>query len=255
MTDFKPEHPNLALAPTVSRVRLVFMVLFAVLGIGALVVLKNGSAHEKEKQAAAAAQAAQQHAAANAKLMQAILHHYHGESANAAQQALVARVGAAIAATKTAKTSKAPLQFHLLAEETSLNLFALDNGQVFITTALVNRMQSEGQLAAALAHGAAHALAGDVLAPMSTATTTLPMWSYTATAETTADAKAVTLMSEAGYSPSAMIGMFTLLLSAYQAGADVAFFTTHPNTSTRMQQLASAIQALYPQGIPKELSK
>ncbi|MES2984326.1 MAG: M48 family metalloprotease [Pseudomonadota bacterium] len=185
-----------------------------------------------------------------------ILTRYRGESSNATQRALIERIGADIVGRGDAKIGTTKYHFHLLAEPDALNLFALPDGGVYITTALVNRMQTEGQLAAAIAHGIAHVMPRDVLStPVESTTSPNPLLRYTTKEELLADGRALKLMSQAGYDPNAMIGMFTILANAYNAGANVEFFTTHPNTQTRMQIILDSIAAMYPQGVPAILSK
>ena len=50
-------------------------------------------------------------------------------------------------------------QFTLLADTRTVNAFALPGGQVFITQALYNRLETEGQLAGVLGHEIGHVLA------------------------------------------------------------------------------------------------
>ena len=249
----RPEHPKQALAPFRQHMRLIIMALTILVAGVTLLVLKLESNREQAAIAAAKEAQAQERAAYSAQLRQSIITLYKGGSQNAEQLALVGRVGNAISQKTDAKGKTPPLKFHLMAEENAINLYALANGEVFVTTALINRMKTEGQLAAALAHGAAHALAGDVPEPLSAEDTT--QWHYTIAQERAADALAVKLMAQAGYDPTAMIGMFSVLTDAYQAKADVAFFITHPNEKDRLQSIQNAITALYPQGIPAVLSK
>jgi predicted Zn-dependent protease len=221
------------------------MAVLAVLLLG-LVGLKYASEQEVS---VAREQAKQQHEA----IARAMAAEYKGESIQLDQRALVARVGKAFAEKSDGK--KHPLQFHLLAEPNAINLFALSSGDIYLTTALVNRMQTEGQLAAALAHGVAHVLAGDVPSAVAARAGSLPLWAYSLEQERAADARAITLMVQAGYDPNALLGMFTVLVKAHQSGAAVDFFITHPNETSRMVDITAAIRALYPQGIPVELSK
>ncbi len=215
----------------------------------ALLVLAGLKYASHQEEAAAVAQAQQRHD----DITRAMAADYKGESTQMDQRALVARVGEAFAKKSDGKTH--PLRFHLLAEPNAINLFALSSGDIYITTALVNRMQTEGQLAAALAHGVAHVLAGDVPSARSTRAGSLPLWDYSLEQEHAADKRVITLMVQAGYDPNAIVGMLTVLVKAYQSGAAVDFFTTHPNESSRMVDITAAIRALYPQGIPAELSR
>lgn len=238
-----------------SRRLTAIMAVVAVLGVAWVVHLKRKSDQIEAEKVAAQVAAAQQRAASEAEIMEAIARAYRGESNDAKQLALVARVGAAIANSSEVRAQRVSLRFHLLSEPNAINLFAFSSGDIYLTTALLNRMQTEGQLAAVLAHGAAHVLAGDTIAPVAVVAGAQPNWHHRAEEEPLADPRAAKIMAQAGYDPSAMIGMFVVLLKAYQAGADVAFFTTHPNAEGRLKQLYAAITTLYPNGIPKVLSK
>ena len=176
--------------------------------------------------------------------------HYKGEATSGKQHALVMRVGEAIETRNATKDARKKLTFHLMNEPILINLFALPTGDVYVTTALVNRMRTEGELAAALSNGAAHALAGDKLRGG-----TDGKFRYTTTQETAADAATVKLMSAAGYDPNAYLGMFQVLTEAYNAKADVPFFATHPSAQWRLDTIRTEIKTLYPTGVPAVLSK
>ena len=193
---------------------------------------------------------AEQRGQANADMKQFLVQHYGGESANARQRALVERIGHDIVSRSNAKDSKKEFQFHLLAEPNAINSFAVPTGDVYVTTALVNRMRTEGELAAALSNGVAHVLKSD---RMDMSPTSPPQ--FTVTEETAADANTVKLMAATGYDPQALLGMFTVLTDAYNAHADVPFFVTHPSADGRLASIAATIKALYPQGVPSVLSK
>lgn len=240
----KPEHPRMALAPVKPRVKIALSVFAVLTAVGAMLFLKSESGRE-------------QNAVAEAKMAvaNAISATFKGESADATQRALVERVGLAIAQNSDAKLAPTKLKFRLLAEKNAINLYALPTGEIFVTTALVNRMKTEGQLAAALAHGVAHGMVGDAPMPLPNTTPQSPQWNYTLAQEAAADKLALKLMSQAGYDPNAMIGMFSVLAEAYQAKADVAFFITHPNDRDRLTHIQEAIVALYPSGVPAALSK
>lgn len=243
-------------SPARSRKITAVMAIVAVLGIAFLLQMKTKSDASVAEAKAAKIVAQKERDAANVEINNAILQSYRGLSKNGQQKALVARVGSAILTKSDVKNLAVGVRFHLLAEPNSINVFALSTGDVYVTTALLNRMQTEGQLAAALAHGAAHTMNNDLPeAVEATQNLQTPSWYYSQTQEDAADKLAVKLMGQAGYDPGAMIGMFTVLLKAYETKADVSFFTTHPNQPQRLQAIQAAIEAVYPQGIPQELSK
>lgn len=187
-----------------------------------------------------------------------ILKQFGGATANAEHRALVERVGAAIATKSEAKDSGKKFRFTVLAEPDVINSFALPTGEVYVTTALVNRMRTEGELAAALAGATAHALAGHRMQPEAPAAVGTPEASvlqFSVEDETAADAKALKIMADAGYSPESMLSMFKLLTEAYNAGANVQFFATHPSADWRLSTIEKGIKSLYPEGVPAVLSK
>lgn len=253
----RPLHPKQAMAGTNSAVRYIVMGLIALIGIGFVVNMKSNAKRVDAEQAAAKAVVTAQREARNADIVKQLAASYKGESTNAQQLALVAKVGQAIATKSDVRNHQPALKFHLLAEPDSITLFALSSGDIYLTTALLNRMQTEGQLAAVLAHGAAHVIAEDGLSeiPLTNTALPLPNWQYNTAQERSADVIGLRLMAQAGYDPSATLTMFEVLSKAYQTGADVSYFSTHPNEPERVQKVAAAITTLYPQGIPRELSK
>jgi len=255
-----PRNPNRVeprtLRPRLTRKQIIAMALVALVGGALLITLKSTANKENSEIQVAKQTAAEQREQEAKTINETLLKRYGGISKNADQKALVGRVGTAIR-TKIDPKSKVPaMRFHVLAEENSINLFALTSGDVYVTTALVNRMQTEGQLAGVLAHGVAHIISIHELAAIPIeGETALPNWSYAAKAEREADALGLKLMGDAGYDPNAFVGMLGVLTKAYNEGADVAFFITHPNEAERLNEIESAIHRLYPKGIPAVLSK
>jgi predicted Zn-dependent protease len=232
----------------------VFMVAAALAAGWFLSNLKHGSLQEQAAKHEKQALSIIERDAINKQIEVAATQRYGGESKNYEQRMLVQRVGNAInTKTDIAKKSAGPLRFHLLAELNSINLYALSTGDVYITTAMLNRMQTEAQLAAALAHGAAHTFKADGMQSSTVNKTT--SYFHSAEQEAAADVLTVKLMSQAGYKPQAFATMLSVLAGAYRAGADVAFFTTHPNSEGRLEAIDRAITDLYPNGVPKELSE
>ena len=71
-------------------------------------------------------------------------------------QALVDQVGQKLLKAGKAGASGYPFEFHVLADDQTINAFALPGGQVFITYALISRLTTEGQLAGVLGHEIGH---------------------------------------------------------------------------------------------------
>jgi predicted Zn-dependent protease len=84
---------------------------------------------------------------------------YGGLHPNQRDQERVDEVcSALVAKTEAAKT---PYEFecHVLADERTVDAFALPGGQVFLTAGLLRQLETEGQLAGVLGHAIGHVLA------------------------------------------------------------------------------------------------
>lgn len=176
-----------------------------------------------------------------------------------------------------------PFECHLLADPETINAFALPGGQVFITRALYEQLQTEGQVAGVLAHEIGHVVArhaaqqiakqeltqgltGAVViasydpqdrSSQATAQIALVVGQllnlrYSREHELESDRLAVRFMAEAGYDPRALIGVMEVL-AAEGGPQPPEFFSTHPNPDNRIQQIEEAIAAEFPNGVPADL--
>lgn len=84
---------------------------------------------------------------------------YGGEHPDQRAQAIVDAVGKKLVANSAAAQTNYPFEFHLLADEQTVNGFALPGGPVFITAGLFKRLETEGQLAGVLGHEIGHVVA------------------------------------------------------------------------------------------------
>ena len=211
---------------------------------------------------------------------------FGGLSSDAQAQALVSRVGQAIISRSAAKDTSYQFEFHLLADDQTINAFALPGGQLFITTGLLNQMETEGQLAAVLAHEVTHVVArhsaeqiaktqltqgltgAAVLAaydpndPRTQGTTQVAMLigqlvdlKFGRNDELEADRLGVRFMCEAGYDPRAVIRVMEILEASSQGQQPPEFFSTHPNPENRITQIQAAIDAEFPNGVPEGLKQ
>jgi predicted Zn-dependent protease len=200
------------------------------------------------------------------------------------QRARVAAVGEQIVANSAAAQSQYPFQFHLLADQQTVNAFALPGGQIFITDALYSRLQTEGQLAGVLGHEIGHVvgrhsaehiakqqltqgLTGAVVLstydpndPSSQRTAQVAMvigqlvnMKFGRDDELESDQLGVRFVSEAGYDPRAMIEVMRILDEASSGGRPPEFFSTHPNPENRVARIEEAIQQQFPGGVPEGL--
>lgn len=178
-----------------------------------------------------------------------------------------------------------PFECHLLADRETVNAFALPGGQIFITAALYNQLETEAQVAGVMAHEMGHVVArhaaeqlaeqqlaqglsgAAVLAaydpenPNSGLTTqqlslligNLITLKYGRGDELQSDTLGVQFMAEAGYDPRAMMDVMEILAAAGGSGRVPEFFSTHPNPANRIEQIQAAIEELYPNGVPANL--
>lgn len=254
-TENTSENKKALQLPPITRKRKILAAALIIAAAGYLIAVKHGAKQDEATEAVAKSFTGQQRDAMNIEIAKSLDAKYGGASTNRDQIALVSRVGNAIATTSDAKVAKIKFRFHLLAEPDSINLYALSSGDIYVTTALLNRMQTEGQLASVLAHGVAHVLAADLVSPIGNDKHPLPRWHYTAQQEMAADKIGLKLMSQTGYDPNAFASMLGILAKAHNAGADVSFFISHPNVPSRLADSDATIKELYPTGLPAVMSK
>jgi len=152
----------------------------------------------------------------------------------------------------------------------STNAFALPGGYVFITRGMLEKLESEAQLAAILAHEVAHIVARDTMNVMSNqigidillsaVTSEKPPsgvltaadlthqiigLSYSREDEETADLAGLDYMTWAGYNPYGMVETIRMLQSQ-QRFRPIEFFSTHPSPQNRLGYLTQKIQTQYP---------
>lgn len=210
-----------------------------------------------------------------------------GLDANSSDQRLVDGIGAELLrAIPGAENNPYRFEFHLLADPQTINAFALPGGQVFITRALYDRLETEGQLAGVLAHEIGHVierhgaerlakaqlttgLVGAVgvaatdpdspvgaqqAAAISAAIAQLINLRYGREDELESDEWGVILAAGAGYDPRAMIGVMDILEAAAEStGRPPEFLSTHPNHGSRVDRVRSAIAKHFPDGLPAGL--
>jgi len=203
-----------------------------------------------------------------------------GLTQNVQARDLVARVGGRLAQSPMARQSGYPYRFHVLADNRTVNAFALPGGQIFITIALLSRLETEGQLAAVLAHEIGHVIArhsaeriaksqvaqgltgafaigtGSMeAAQVSSMVSQMLMLKYSREDEYEADDLGLRVMSEARYDPRAMIGVMRILERASGGGGRIPeWASTHPYVGNRISRIEETLRGRYPQGIPGGLT-
>jgi predicted Zn-dependent protease len=219
--------------------------------------------------------APQQEIALGLQAMPEMIQQYGGELQNPEAQALVDRVGQRVVAKSDAGKTEWQYDFHLLADPRTINAFALPGGQVFITAALLQKLQTEGQLAGVLGHEVGHVVArhsaqrmakdqltqgitGAVLvasgsgndAQMAQMIGQMINMKYGRGDELQSDELGVRFMSQAGYDPRAMVGVQELLAAEAEGNAPPEILSTHPSAPNRIQTIEAAIATIYPNGVP-----
>ncbi len=210
---------------------------------------------------------------------------FGGQSDDRAGQAQVEQVGEAIIAQSGAGDSPYDYSFTLLDDSQTINAFALPGGPTFITEALYDQLETEGQLAGVLAHEITHVVArhsaeqiaqqnltegltGAAVmavydpnnpASMQTAQVALLIGQlvnlkFGREDELEADRLGVRWMAQAGYDPRAMIGVMEILAAAGGPNQQPEFFSTHPNPDNRIEHIEEAIAAEFPDGLPEGLT-
>ncbi|MCA4775760.1 M48 family metalloprotease [Empedobacter stercoris] len=192
---------------------------------------------------------------------------FGGLSQNSQYQEIVKRVGAKVVNNSDAHKTNYPFQFYVLADNRTVNAFALPGGPIFITEALLTRLQSEDQLAGVLGHevghviarhsaeqmskqelsqgiaGAAGVAAGDVnSAYYAQVVANMVNMKYGRDDELESDDLGVRFMIQAGYNPEALIGVMDILEEASGGSQVPEFQSTHPSPSNRREKIKAAIE-------------
>lgn len=161
-------------------------------------------------------------------------------------------------------------QYHFAAvEHKSINAIAVPGGYVFITKGLLEKLESEAQLAAILGHEIAHVVARDSAAALSRQygmeilfvaiqasgasedavraaafTKQILGLQYSRKDEREADLAGLSYMVKAGYNPYGMVETMQML-QEQQTVRSIEFFSTHPSPANRIGYLTQEIHARY----------
>lgn len=209
---------------------------------------------------------------------------YGGLDLDPNAQAYVDEVCARLIQNSEAQSTEWPFECHLLGDDKTINAFALPGGQVFITSALFNELETEGQLAGVMAHEIGHVIARHSAQHIAKAQLTEGLTGAVVVAsydpqdpssgaaaymaqiigqlvnmkfgrddELQSDRLGVQFMAEAGYDPRALIRVMEILASASEGSQPPEFFSTHPNPENRIARIQQAIDETFPEGIPEGL--
>ena len=171
-----------------------------------------------------------------------------------------------------AKNVQIPYQFdfHVLADDQTVNAFALPGGQIFITVGLLKRLKTEDQLAGVLGHEVGHVIHRHsaqqmaksdfyqgLVGAVATATTDpysgmgggqiaqyvaqIQQMKFGRNDELQSDEFGVKYMVQAGYNPNAMIEVMKILEEASGGARQDEFMSTHPSPENRVAKIKEHI--------------
>ncbi|UJH68154.1 M48 family metalloprotease [Allomuricauda sp. SCSIO 65647] len=178
-------------------------------------------------------------------------------------QTLVDAVGQKLVNNSIARETPYQYDFHLLADDRTINAFALPGGQCFITYALFEQL-NEAQLAGVLGHEIGHVIgrhsaeriaetnfwrtvsmgasvgadAGDIVGSIGQNT----LLKNGRGDELESDELGVLFMIQAGYDPNEMIEVMKILKAAAGPNRVPEFQSTHPDPENRIEKIKEAIK-------------
>jgi len=194
-----------------------------------------------------------------------LIQEFGGLSRDERGQEIVDTIGFDLVRNSVAADTPWEFEFHLLADRSTVNAFALPGGPIFITEALYSRLDRD-ELAGVLAHEIVHVLARHgaqriakseltngligavgVASGEASAAQTAAMvgqivnMSYGRQDELQSDRIGVCLMIDAGYDPQGMAEVMQVLAQASGGARQPEFFSTHPNPDNRIAEIEQAI--------------
>ena len=177
-------------------------------------------------------------------------------------QSLIDFVGKKLVDNSIARETPYEYDFHLLADEQTINAFALPGGQIFITYALFSQL-NEAQLAGVLGHEIGHVIgrhSAERIADSNFWQTVTMGATVGADAggivgsigqntllkngrgdELESDDLGVCFMINAGYDPMEMIEVMKILKAAAGPNRVPEFQSTHPDPENRIEKIKEAI--------------
>lgn len=178
-------------------------------------------------------------------------------------QSIVDYVGNKLVENSIARETPYKYEFHLLADDQTINAFALPGGQIFITYALFSKL-NESQLAGVLGHEIGHVIgrhsaeriaetnfwrtismgasvgadAGDIVGSIGQST----LLKNGRGDELESDDLGVLFMIQTGYDPNEMVRVMQILKEAAGPNRVPEFQSTHPDPDNRIERIKEAIR-------------
>ncbi len=178
-------------------------------------------------------------------------------------QTLVDAVGNRLVQNSIARETPYEYEFHLLADDQTINAFALPGGQIFITYALFKQL-NEPQLAGVLGHEIGHVIgrhsaeriaesnfwktvsmgasvgadAGSLLGSIGQNT----LLTNGREDELESDDLGVLFMMQSAYDPEEMIGVMKILKASAGPNRVPEFQSTHPDPDNRIEKIQESIE-------------
>ncbi len=269
------------------RLNLRFIIAIIVAAVSLFGYYFNTSKNEVTGETQHVSMSADQEIALGVQAAPSMAAQYGGLSNNAQARTAVQQIGQKIISSTKAGQTPYKFQFHLLADDQTINAFALPGGQIFITEGLLKNLKTEAQLAGVLAHEVGHVvgrhsaaqvaksnltqgLAGAATiasydpdspgssvakAAIAAAIVKVVGMRFSRNDELEADKLAVDFVPQAGYDPRAMIGVMNILAQAGGRSSTPEFLSTHPDPGNRISNLEQEIAADFPQGVPAGLKQ
>ncbi|GAA4270717.1 M48 family metalloprotease [Aquimarina gracilis] len=179
-------------------------------------------------------------------------------------QSYIDMVGNKLVNSSMAQQTPYKYEFHLLADSNTINAFALPGGQIFITYALLSKLENEDQVAGVLGHEIGHVLGRHSAERIAEH----EFWKTISTGasvgadmgglvngigqnillgngrddELESDKLGVLFMINSGYNPEEMISVMKVLKVAAGPNRQPEFQSTHPDPDNRIEKIREAIK-------------
>jgi len=187
-------------------------------------------------------------------------------SVNKSLNGYISGVGARLAAQAGGTRA---MTFTVLDDSETVNAFAIPGGFIYITTGMLKRLESEGELAAVLSHEIGHITENHISARLRNLTGTkllvgflgkltgkdlsgshvvkigkyLLMQKFSRGHEYDADIAGVDLMLKAGYDPRCMVTLQEKLYELSRGRLNIEFINSHPSSAKRAREVDEYIRA------------